>query len=296
LITFYELERARKAAYQNAVAKHEDYRPYAYFDLAPTLFGAFTLELKVIDSAGIGSGTATDSKHVSDATHSYTWHFGPTLSGQGTHDLIWTFLMKQDAKLAGSDRNKEACFKVPWNTLPDLERLAESPLSEEAQFKRIMVDFVKPLAAWLRDNGTLISSSYLDPVNKSEGAEPAQMYYSFAVQVIGGLEVKYSLLSPQWNPWAVQGTASGQQNSNLQIYINGDGSIYANAAKSGTAGFGPTKPQLGSAENPMYVRPGVGEAQIQSEERKADTRRRRYPPPKGYLLAPLPVLPPTPSQ
>ena len=305
LVTFYEIERSRKAAYEHAILHRAPYSQYAYFEIAPLLFGAFTLELKVTDNLGIGSGTAIDLKRTIDATHSNTLHFGPTLSGQGTYDLIWTFLMKQNASLSVSHHDgpdkvaNGACFNGPLEALEDLERLAEENPPVQAQFTRILVNGHRPLAAWLRDNGTLLSMGHLKPTVDSEAAEPAQMYYSFAVQVIAGLEAKYTLLTPQWNPLAGQGSGSLQQNSNLQIYINGPGAAYANAAKSGTSGFGPVHPQLGTAENPMHVIQENLEGFptiAPREPPKNAPRPRRAPPSKGYLLAPVPVFPPSPSQ
>jgi hypothetical protein len=309
LLTFYAVERMRKVSYDRVVKKDPAvaFSNFAYFDLAPTLYGAFTLELKVTDSLGIGAGTAIDSKKVLDSTHSNTWHFGPTASGQGTYDLIWTFLMRQDASpsvaitdsvraatTAPEITSYSACFSGPTEGLEGLERLAENTAPERARFNRIFVNGQKPLAAWLRDNGTLMSANYLTAKNPIEGAEAAQMYYSFAVQVSAGLDVKYTVLTPAWNPLAADASGSLQQNSNLQIYINGQGALVANGAKSGSAVWTPPSPPLGSAARPMHVieeRP----AQIQGTQ----PRRRGAPLSplnKGYLLAPVPVFPPSPSQ
>lgn len=310
LVTFYEIERRRKAAYLllAKTAPEEAFTRYSYFEVAPKLYGAFTIELKVTDSAGVGAGTSEDFKRILSPSSSETVHVGPTLSGQGTYDLIWSFLLRQDAApLAISpdelpnQSDRARCFSAPIRTLEDLEALAETSQSDMLNFTRINVNGQKPLAAWLRDNGSLMSENFLYPAKGSEKAEPAQMYYSFAVQVIGGIEAKYSLVTVSWNPLAVQGTGSMQQNSNLQLYINGPSSAYANAAKSGSSGFATPKPELGSAENPIHIaepkKEPEGKEKIKPAAREPGATRvpsigRERP----YLLAPNAVFPPSPSQ
>jgi hypothetical protein len=316
LITFYELERQRKAAYiiLAKTAPDEAFRRYSYFEVAPKLYGAFTVELKVTDSAGLGAGTSEDFKRILSPSSSETIHVGPTLSGQGTYDLIWSFLMKQDAsplsvsptaQWPSANDSRASCYSARIMNLDDLEGLAESGQVELVNFTRITVNGQKPLAAWLRDNGSLMSENFLYPATGTEKAEPAQMYYSFAVQVIGGIEAKYSLITVSWNPLAVQGTGSLQQNSNLQLYINGPGSAYANAARSGSSGFAIPKPELGSSENPMHIVESKEKEQTKgtpgNEPIKPAARQPRPPrEPIGrerpYLLAPNAVFPPSPSQ
>jgi hypothetical protein len=328
LITFYEVERSRKVAYDKLVQADPQtaFENFAHFEIAPKLYGTFTLELKVTDTAGIGSGTAIDYRRVLDKTATSTTHLGPTVSGQGTYDLIWSFLLKQDATLASIasgapelaiESSERACYRGPISDLRELELLAEDGIPDRSAFTRIVVNANKPLAAWLRDNGTLISANYLIPAKGYEIAEPAQMYYSFAMQAIAGLEAKYSLVATQWNPLAVQATGSLQQNSNLQIYINGPKAAYANGAKSGSAGFAPKSPDIGTATNPMYVitedrkprvgeRPAVGETTTEKEKPtnnnripRVSTPKHRAPSTRGreqpYLLAPTPLFPPSAS-
>lgn len=321
LITFYQLERTRKQEYEKLAKLDpvEAFSRYAYFEINPFLYGTFTLELKVTDSLGVGAGTAIDSKHISDPTHSDTWHAGPTASGQGTYDLIWNFLLRQDAGLApigakvnasGDEADRFACYRGPLNSLEELEQFAAAPSSRAAQFRRIFVNGQKPLAAWLRDIGSTMNANRLGPTDPAERAELAQMYYSFAVQVIAGLDVKYTLLSPQWNPLAAQLTGSLQQNSNLQVYINGPGAPYANSAKAGGATWVKGGPALGSAANPIYVIPGKGDKgsefimpdeETPSGDKKKPKRKiapRAQPDPfnKGTLITPLTVSPPSASQ
>ncbi|WP_375779171.1 hypothetical protein ACE103_09295 [Bradyrhizobium sp. ma5] len=307
LITFYELERSRKAAFLKArkAGLLEAYANYAYFDVSPSLFGAITLELKITDGASIGSGTVFDYRLPPDFSKNTIAHLGPTASAQGVYDLIWSFLLKQNAKLTTSASlpaeadpmvKEQICFNGPGlGDLAALEALAEDAAPQRALFTRIKVDFGKPLAAWLRDKATIISAGQLLPAADFENAEAAQMYYQFAVQVVAGLDAKYSLTSVHWNALAGNASASLQQNSYVSLYINGPGAAYVNGAKSGSAGFLPKGPELGSAENPMHVvtqggKPVVGGAQEEGPQTVVRPPRRRE---QRYLLAPVPIFPPS---
>ncbi|WP_156795492.1 hypothetical protein [Bradyrhizobium icense] len=305
LVTFYEIARSRKAAYDAMVKSNPEaaFIRYAYFEIDPRLFGAFTLELKVTDVAGMGSGTALDYRQVLGGGAVDVTHVGPTLSGQGTNSLIWAFLLRQDAQLAGErkegspvggDRN---CYIGKIGTLDELELLAEGQDPAREAFTRIRIDAQKPLAAWLRDNGAMMSANFL-AAPSSEVAEPAQMFYSFALQVSGGIEARYSLTNARWTPVAVQALATATQNSNLQLYINGPGAAFANAAKAGGAAHVPPPPPLGSSQRPMHV---IVEGERQSGEGRSGGRMLREAPTplprsKGYFLTPLPVFPPAVTQ
>ncbi len=310
MVTFYEIERSRKAAYDKLRKSDpiEAFRRYAYFNIAPDLFGAFTLELKVTDTAGLGQGTTLDYKLPPDFAKNAIAHLGPTAGSQGTYDLIWAFLLKQNAKLASGgllapDAPRELWEKACYSgTIPDLdtlEALAENQWPERARFTRMVVNLAKPLAAWLRDNGSLISAGELLPGKDSEMAEAAQMYYSFALQASAGLEGKYSLTALHWSALAGQASGSLQQNSNLQIYINGPGAAYVNGAKAGTAGFGPKPDVLGSPEKPMHVTvdnqpagagPGPGGTKGGRSERSGGRGGDQR-----FLIAPIPIFPPSAS-
>lgn len=258
MIVFYQIERSRKVAYDREKDKEIAFANYAHFAVDPQLYGVFTLELKVTDTANLGTGTSLDYKRVFDASTSQVTHVGPTLGSQGIYDLIWTFIMKQDAKLAIADPVSAtpadgSCLSGPVNSLPELEALAEGKTPQIAAFNRISVNGTTPLAAWLRDNGSLMSMSFLSPAKGEEVAEPAQMTYTFSLQASGGLEAKYSFTSIHWSPLAAQASGSLQQNSIVAFYINGRRAAYANGAKGGQSGFGPPQPPLGSIDNPIYV-------------------------------------------
>lgn len=340
LVTFYQIERTRKSLYEaSKVADPEGaFKKYAYFDVAPNFYGLFTLELKVTDSVGLGSGTSFDLKKVVNTTTSNISHFGPTASSQGIYDLIWTFLMRQNQGLSDSDPlvltddlpSRRGCYTVsvqnidPHKELEALELLAEDKYPDYSNFTRMTVNDGRPLAAWLRDSAALISANFLSPALATELAEPSQMYYQFALQVIGGLEGKYSLTSPTWSPLAVQGSASLQQNSYVSMWINGPNAGTANSAKSGGVKFGdPVVAPLGSKDNPIYIhkdgdntKGNFGRKSIlENDDRNAtspapqNSRPKKPQPGPSYrpkpvrpgqetpqFLTPLPVTPPAATQ
>ena len=311
LVTFYDLERRRKRAFENSrkiMSIAGRFSRYAYFEVEPTLYGTFTAELKVTDSAGVLAGaTAFDFKQVLSATASATSQLAPTASTQSTYDLIYSFLLRQDASLTSIDSEldplQRGCYQGPSLDLEDVELLAEGNGKYPATFKRIFVNGQKPLAAWLRDNSVVISGNYLGTSLKSDAAEPAQMTYTFTIQVIAGLETKYSLVATRFSP-TVEASGGLQQNSNLVIYVNGPAAAAANTAKSGGASIKPVSAALGTKGNPMYVYPEA------TPKEPLDLRKdgKNTPPSRpeggggpnirGYFLTPLTVVPPsaTPNQ
>ncbi|GGI25665.1 MULTISPECIES: hypothetical protein [Bradyrhizobium] len=310
VVTFYQIERERRKHYLKIykTRPEEAFDRFAHFDIDPFLYGTFFLELKVTDTGGVGSGTAFDYKRVLSATTAEVTHVGPTASAQDTYDLIWSFLLKQNAELASDTlplasspaTYERGCYRGTPTELLELEALAENKYPERAAFKRITVDASKPLAAWLRDNAILIAANNLTPAMPSEIAEPAQMTYTFSIQVTGGIEAKYSLTSARWTPAAIQASASAQQFSNLGIYINGPNAVLANGAKSGSASYAAKQPALGSKDNPIYTTPipGGEKSQELPESGGAAARRPRAgggPRTNGFIFAPVPVFPPSPT-
>src|SRR5712691_11284233 len=130
LIMFYQIERSRQVAYDQTTDKEYAFAHYAHFAVDPHLYAVFTLELKVTDTANLGTGTSFDYKHVFDGSTNQVTHVGPTLGSQGIYDLIWTFIVQQDAKLATGEPvsatlEDGSCLRSPVTSLTDLEALAE---------------------------------------------------------------------------------------------------------------------------------------------------------------------------
>ncbi|QOZ42194.1 hypothetical protein XH89_00960 [Bradyrhizobium sp. CCBAU 53340] len=303
LITYLEANRRRKTD---------------YFDVSEQLFGNVILDLNVVDIAGFASGsTSIDRLRTVNDSENFTWHFGPTLNGQGTYDMILSFLLPQNARIsfAATKDDSVRCYSGPLNS--DFEGLARGDYSDSEQFVRIRVNGVKPLASWLLDLGKDMWSG-MEAAKLGETAYPAQMAYTFTVQVTAGLEVKYSLINPMWNPLGIGGAASTQQTNKLQFTLNGADASLASGASTGLAAIGggtppyqPPQPPRARvptaappASAPLAAPSGQEAAPPQaapSEKTERRTRHRRpasaAPPrgmPQGYLLAPVPIIAPRP--
>jgi hypothetical protein len=88
------------------VAEAENLREQAvregvHFPIAAELFGGVFMNLKVIDTLGIGAGdTNIVNKQVHDATHSETYGIAPTLNSQNTYEMTYSFLIDQGAGIS----------------------------------------------------------------------------------------------------------------------------------------------------------------------------------------------------
>jgi hypothetical protein len=253
LVTFYEANRSRQAAFITQVAapgdRAENFRlatqNFSYFKVDENQYGMLYLDLKVIDSIGVGSATTFDNKLVRSAESTRVFHLGPTLGDQNTYELVWNFAIRQDAHLSSSEQSalgysengvdKFTCYD---NLSANRENMARNEIpSGLAQFKRIWVNGTEPLAAWLLDNNRTIGSSFFARTD-GEAAEqiiPTQMLYNFSIQTSAGLDSKISVTGLRWNPAVVDAAASSQQTSTLAFYVNGPMAQAANAAKGGQA-------------------------------------------------------------
>jgi hypothetical protein len=236
LVTYYQTTYKRQRHYAS------DKLPY--FDLDNNLWGAFNLDLKVVDALGVLGTNSVYSNKLSapDATHSKTLTVGPTAGLNDTYELSWSFSIKQNADLTGRkavpvraspDENFECYSAVP----DDLEGLSYGKYTDSGieLFKRIYVNGFQPLAGWLLDNSDVMASSYsfLNEKADNEKAYPSQMIYTFTVSASGGVDAKFTLISSRWNPLQPDASASISQTSMLTLYINGQRAIVYNNAKSG---------------------------------------------------------------
>jgi hypothetical protein len=279
LITFFEANRRRK-----------DH----YFDLSEQLFGNIIFDLNVVDTAGFPpGGTSIDNAHGFNAD-SITWHVGPTLQGQNTYDMILSYIVPQDAKLSpipGGD-NKVTCYS---GVIGDFEGLAGGNYPNLERFTRVKVNGVKPLAAWLLE----VSSDLwpeMEAAKLGETAYPVQMSYAFTVQITGGVEVKYSLVNPVWNPLAPDVSASSQQTSKLTFALNGADASLASGANTGIAVIGgantpPYVPPIPPRLIPRGAAPPAPGATPPSEQKRRPALKGQ---PRGHLLVPLPLVAPRP--
>lgn len=282
LVTYYQADLWRKA--QFIATSDGDYtaavRDHSFFPLDPRQLGVVFLDLKVTDSLGIPSSPTTTTINQTVLSNGgvdkRTWHFGPTASDTNTYELNWPLAIPQSSTLAieyekkhstktlGSEffpcyHNLPKTYSIPSPGDPALTR-PDNPVEHLARheypgenFARIYVDGVKPLAEWLLDSskelGTaLFQEPTVDP-NNTERMYPAQMIYTFTVQVSVGADASESLITAHWNPIGLDISASTQQASMLTIYINGDDAMNANGAKVGLIAV-PQTPIQGPAAAP----------------------------------------------
>jgi hypothetical protein len=342
LVTFYTANRRRQqdfAAYARrdpniSVAKTDrDFAlaRFAHFGLDDALYGVMLLHLKVVDTLNApASNTAITSKHVTDPTHSKTWHVGPTASGVHTNEFQWFFTVPQNSTLtaplpvlatnfAPSQASAENEFRCFSELTADFDGLARGDYRELERFKRVYVNGTLPLAGWLQNNSEVMATAVLTAKESdSEAIIPSQMYHSFSLQVSGGVNARFSLLSPQWNPLAIEAAASVQQTNNVQFYINGAFAPTALGARAG-ASFnsdlrskpsiprvrieGPVKVIIDDKKDMFLVPDSSGpEKKVDEKAKKKTVEPSRQPIPRslqkdpgGFIFGPA-IVPPGPSQ
>jgi hypothetical protein len=255
LVTFYAADSWRKRQFIATSAK--DYnaaiRNFAFFPLDEKQLGVVFLDLKVVDTLAIPSGasatTINDTKTLSSVAKQ-TWHLGPNAADMNTYELNWSLVIPQNSTLALNYEKIHAAKASGGDFFPcyhnlstnySIEALANHEFPEVENFKRIYVDAVKPLAEWLIDSSTeldtaLFQEKNVDP-NNSERMYPAQMIYTFTVQVGVGADASFSLMNARWNPIALDISGSTQQTSMMTIYVNGYDAMNANGAKAGLIGI-----------------------------------------------------------
>lgn len=239
---------------------------WPFFPLDPALYGGLSLDLKIQDTLGTQSGTTFDWKRTAaDNIHSHAWHFGPSLGEQNTYDMSLSFLVHQD--IYGLDESEKEnpgedvlntdpnapylCYKsIPTRTRLPVGNLslknaeyAEQDLDAIAadrggtpQFQRIRVDGNLPLAAWLLQVGTTVTSTSLVQTEgqRNEWMVPGQQIYTFTMQTSAGIDIKNTLTTSLWT--AVGGELSGslQHTGTLTIYLNGADAATTAGTKSGS--------------------------------------------------------------
>ena len=211
LKTFYSANAVNKAAYireiKRALAstdpaeadriREEATRLYPHFMIDEELAGGAYLYLKVVDTLGLGSGdTNLNYRHTVDSTHTFSWGTAPTLNTQNTYDMNYSFAIDQGAGLSAvpaKEADEFRCFRAPVSEA-NAWRLAAGDRDAEglAQFHRIYLNGVEPLAGWLLKNSVDLWSAYAAKRTDDLGERifPLQMNYSFTVQFNVGAPVK----------------------------------------------------------------------------------------------------------
>jgi hypothetical protein len=298
LITYYELNRQNRRLFFAEANRTLAVENYPHYELSEKLFGLITLDLKVQDM--LSASGAFDNLKTFDAAHSQTWHFGPSLSDQNTYELNWSFLIAQNNRLVALSNSTDPfqCYSsIPilnadtrqnvskgrgYASLKDFGGLARGAYPEFQLFTRILVNGITPLAAWIQSNTVETWNNFVAKsrdVETNEQIIPAQMTYTFTVQVSGGLDVKFTLVSPVWSALAPELSGSTQQTGSLAIILNGEAAALASSAPAGGA-------QIVSAAGTVTipVPPGAPAAtSLPSSQAK-----------QGRVLYPLPLIPPPP--
>ncbi len=119
----------------------------------------------------------------------------------------------------------------------DIEGLAAGKYPDDyADFGRIRVNGITPLAAWLQEVSTTMTSSMFvtrrDEVEES--TTPGQMTYTFTIQVTAGADVKSGWTT---TVWTLGGEASAglQHTSTLTLVLNATSASLSSGTKGGTA-------------------------------------------------------------
>jgi hypothetical protein len=118
----------------------------------------------------------------------------------------------------------------------DLDALAAGSYPQFERFSRIKVNATTPLAAWLQDVSTTISSSSLvsESVEEHESMPAGQMTYIFTIQITAGLDVKTTWTATLWPIVGAEVNGNMQQTSTLTLVINGVESADAAGTKTGS--------------------------------------------------------------
>lgn len=241
-------------------------REFPFFDLDPNKFGGASLELKIQDSLGTGSGTAFDWKRIAlDTMHSHFWHIGPTLKEQNSYDVVVGFLLPQDIygldtsdrasadheidELLTNPKQPYLCYKnIPrrdplvinpnlYNAVFTMQDLDAIALGDKGtpQFDRIWVNGTTPLAAWLEQIGTTMSSTSFAQSHQQDNEHilAGQMTYKFVIQTTASLDVKGSATTTLWT--AIAGEISGgfEHTGTLTIVLNGTNATVTSGVNSG---------------------------------------------------------------
>lgn len=122
------------------------------------------------------------------------------------------------------------------NLSEDIEGLAAGKYPNYADFDRIMVNGITPLAAWLQGiSTTMTSSMFITKLDEmEESTTPGQMTYTFTIQVTAGLDGKAGWTTTLWTLGG-EASAGLQHTSTLTLVLNAVSASLSSGTKGGTA-------------------------------------------------------------
>jgi hypothetical protein len=119
-------------------------------------------------------------------------------------------------------------------TEQDLDALAHGT-GGEPQYDRIRVNAGMPLAAWLLDVGTTMSTTSLTPMPRKENEEiiAGQVSYTFTIQTNIGIDVRNTISTSLWTSLGGEVSGGFQHTGTMTLILNGLDSVTTAGVKSG---------------------------------------------------------------
>ena len=257
-ITYLVANRLRQKEFKNLV-QHDftaAFDKYASLDLDDKEYGTIEADLKTIDSLGLSLGMDWKT-NVAKNGSSHDWHIGPSVTATKTYVRSDVFALPQDAELGPRtgkkgdlpqfygdvDRSDAGyfCYTAKKGTSDSLiaidvaEMLARDELPQFDNYERILVDGHLPLARWLEIKGSEMVKNSVAKGPYLETLLPAQLNYSFALELKPSFDFKYTMVATVINPQVPDVTASIDSTSTFFIYLNTEYAKAAYGAKSGGA-------------------------------------------------------------
>lgn len=285
-ITYLVANRFRQKEFKRLSHRHfaEAFKKYASLPLDDHEYGAIETDLQAVDHLGLSLGMDWKTHVQSSSFHD--WHIGPSLDATKTYVRSNVFALPQDADLGpetGKNQNARKfyadahrqdanyfCYTSKSGN-PHLslnmnvaEMLVRNELPQFDNYKRIMVDGHLPLARWLEIKGSQMVKNAVAENSYLESLLPAQLNYSFALEVRPSFDFKYTLVATVINPEVPEFSASSDNTSTFFIYLNTKYALAAYGAKSGSANitppstpviWGPKPPSKKPPSKALPVRP-----------------------------------------
>jgi hypothetical protein len=187
----------------------------------------------------------------------------------------------------------------------DLDALAAGKYSQYENFQRIRVNAHKPLAQWLMEISTTLSSTSMvqRPEEQEQTINAGQMTYTFTIQTSAALDLKTGWSTTLWTALAGEVAGGFQHTGVLTLVLNGTDSANSAGTKTGSsvrfADNSKRPTEISVSYTPL---PAIVAVDISKKSKKFTTpleeiikQPRQFVPltkPKGSLIYPLVPLSP----